>query len=573
MARIKLRRDTLANWDSANPVLDLGEPGYVTDTQQLKIGNGVDDWITLPYFFGGFNGGTISNPLLITADATNTNGALELSGNPFSGPSFVGLLEVGPSLNFEDTNIIASFVANVDDYAQVIISNKNSGSNASSDFVVNNDSTLGGTIYGNFGINSTTFSAAGPFDQPNGTYLLAAGGELAVGTVDSYNYLVATNSVTRMEILNNGFVEFKPSAKVEIQNTTDSTAFNTGALVIAGGLAVGKTIVANDNLFLGENAVTAPLTDPVMVAKQSGTGFIQAALINENDVGSADFVAYTESSTESNGWADMGYTGTLFSDPAYTITPPGSGYILVQGLDNTTTTGSLYFVTGDTGTEKSMVWGTGGFTTGNERMVLDHSAQQLQILMTTASNNTNSGALIVDGGVGIDGNLNVGGNINKVEITPPATVATLTLGSGITLDHPESLTFPTGAGAAGDVLTTDGAGILSYVAQADIQVTKLPLATIYSTDYVATLDDTVITVDPNGIARTVTLPSSAPQGKIYTIKKATSFAGPTVTVDTDNVFCTIDGAGNYPLNNYESVTVIMGNDGANDVYWVIGKVV
>jgi len=573
MARIKLRRDTLANWDSANPILDLGEPGYVTDTEQLKIGNGVDDWNTLPYFFGGFDGGTINNSLIITSDATISDGALELSGECFSGDGAVGLLQVGGGLNFEDRHILASFVKNEDDYIQVIISNKNGGDNASSDLVVNNDSTLGTNIYGNFGINSTGFvGTGGPFDNPNETYVAAAGGELAMGTIDPYTVSIVTNDVSRIEIDNAGEVEFQPSAQVHILNTTDSINHETGALVIEGGLGVGKTIVCDDNIYIGQEAVAVPLSDPVLVAKQSGVGFIQAALIQGNDNASADFVVYTESSTESEGFADIGFCGATFNDPAYTLTNPGDGYVFVQGRDDPASGGTLVLATGEYGSEKDIVFATNGFLDANERMRLDHSAQTFAIKMATVSSNTNSGALTVDGGVGIDGALNVGGAVNKVIITPPATTnATLTLGNGITLDHPLSLTFPNSAGTAGAVLTTNGSGTLSYVAQADISVTKLPLANVSGIDYTATVANNVICIDPDSSPRMVTLPSVAPQGKTFTIKKTTSAS--TVTVATNNVFCTIDGAGSYTLNNLEAVTVVMGNDGANDVYYIIGKVV
>lgn len=573
MARIKLRRDTLANWDSANPVLDLGEPGYVTDTEQLKIGNGVDNWDALPYFFGGFDGGTITNPLVITANAGSGDGALVLSGECYSGLGSVGLLQVGGGLNFTDNHILATFVKDMNDYIQVIISNKNAGPSASSDLVVNNNSILGPNIYGNFGINSTGFiGTGGPFDQPNETYVIAAGGELALGTIDPYTVTIVTNDVSRVEIANNGEVEFQPSANVHILNTTDSINHETGALVIEGGLGVGKTIVCDDNIFIGQDAINFPLTDPVLVAQQNGAGFIQAALINENEDASSDYVAYTGDSTEDYGWADLGYAGTTFNDPAYTITPPGTGYVIVQGLNNTTTTGSLLLGTGDRGTEKDIYFGTGGFATSNIRMRLDHSAQTFAINMATASTNTNSGALTVDGGVGIDGALNVGGAVNKVEITPPLTTnATLTLSSGVTLSHPQSLTFPNSAGSAGSVLTTNGSGTLSYVAQADIAVTKLPLANVSGIDYVATVANNIICIDPTGNPRTVTLPATVPQGKTFTIKKTTSAS--TVTVDTNNLFCTIDGVGSYTLNNLEAVTVVMGNDGANDVYYIIGKVV
>lgn len=50
---IKVRRDTAANWISADPTLASGEIGFETDTNQLKIGNGSDGWTVLPYASGG----------------------------------------------------------------------------------------------------------------------------------------------------------------------------------------------------------------------------------------------------------------------------------------------------------------------------------------------------------------------------------------------------------------------------------------------------------------------------------------------------------------------------------------
>lgn len=47
--RIQLRRDTAANWHRVNPVLEDGEPGYVTDTDQIKYGDGNTAWRDLAY--------------------------------------------------------------------------------------------------------------------------------------------------------------------------------------------------------------------------------------------------------------------------------------------------------------------------------------------------------------------------------------------------------------------------------------------------------------------------------------------------------------------------------------------
>jgi hypothetical protein len=51
--QIQIRRDTAANWTSTNPTLAAGEFGYETNTGLLKMGNGLDDWVTLDYFASG----------------------------------------------------------------------------------------------------------------------------------------------------------------------------------------------------------------------------------------------------------------------------------------------------------------------------------------------------------------------------------------------------------------------------------------------------------------------------------------------------------------------------------------
>jgi hypothetical protein len=49
---IKVRRDIAANWESVDPTLASGEIGFETDTNQLKVGNGTDEWTVLPYASG-----------------------------------------------------------------------------------------------------------------------------------------------------------------------------------------------------------------------------------------------------------------------------------------------------------------------------------------------------------------------------------------------------------------------------------------------------------------------------------------------------------------------------------------
>ena len=47
--KIKIRRDTTANWTAVNPVLDLGEIGADMTQHRLKVGDGLTAWNNLPF--------------------------------------------------------------------------------------------------------------------------------------------------------------------------------------------------------------------------------------------------------------------------------------------------------------------------------------------------------------------------------------------------------------------------------------------------------------------------------------------------------------------------------------------
>jgi Major tropism determinant N-terminal domain len=75
--RIKIRRDTSANWEIANPTLALGEPGYDLTENKIKIGDGSTAWLELP-FLTDVSGNTFT----LTPATTNDLGGVKL-GNGF----------------------------------------------------------------------------------------------------------------------------------------------------------------------------------------------------------------------------------------------------------------------------------------------------------------------------------------------------------------------------------------------------------------------------------------------------------------------------------------------------------
>lgn len=78
--RIHLRAGTQAEWTAANPILEASEPGYETDTERIKVGDGVTPWADLPYGHLNSDPRTI-NSLGFTLDAALTAAQGQLTWN------------------------------------------------------------------------------------------------------------------------------------------------------------------------------------------------------------------------------------------------------------------------------------------------------------------------------------------------------------------------------------------------------------------------------------------------------------------------------------------------------------
>ena len=79
---IQLRKDTAAIWTAVNPVLFAGQMGFESDTNKLKIGDGVTAWAGLAYFGGAGGSGTVTNVSVVTA-----NGVSGSVANPTTTPA------------------------------------------------------------------------------------------------------------------------------------------------------------------------------------------------------------------------------------------------------------------------------------------------------------------------------------------------------------------------------------------------------------------------------------------------------------------------------------------------------
>ena len=100
-----------------------------------------------------------------------------------------------PVLSFNASNTIASFgTTTASSYNQLVIQNKSGTAGASTNYVISNDLGTDTTYYGEFGMNSSVFSASTPadfFSINNGVYFSAHDGDVTIGSGNGYKTYLA----------------------------------------------------------------------------------------------------------------------------------------------------------------------------------------------------------------------------------------------------------------------------------------------------------------------------------------------------------------------------------------------
>ena len=103
---------------------------------------------------------------------------------------------------------------NSNTYAELILQNQSSGTSASTDFIVTNDTGNDLAGYGDFGINSSTFVGTSPFSRANGVYGYSNGGDLSLGTQTYHKLRFATYNLERANIDEAGNVNFLTPTRI-----------------------------------------------------------------------------------------------------------------------------------------------------------------------------------------------------------------------------------------------------------------------------------------------------------------------------------------------------------------------
>lgn len=224
---------------------------------------------------------------------------------------------IGEVLGYSDTGIIGSFASTVAGYNQVVVQNKSTATNASTNFNVSNDAGTSGSNYAELGINSSTFVGTGSFNIAGASYVASASTDLTLGTYGAYSIHFVTNSNTTdaMTIYNNGGVSLGTFGNPGIKNIAASK-FVPGYSAVTS--AAGTTVLTADSNYyqnlVGSTTQTFQLPDATTLLV--GTTFIfdnnstGVLTIVDNASGSVDtlpsgaagFVYLANNSTVAGSW-------------------------------------------------------------------------------------------------------------------------------------------------------------------------------------------------------------------------------------------------------------------------------
>lgn len=292
--KLQIRRDTLANWTSNQTVVLLtGEIGYVTDTRNMKIGDGTTQWQYLKYqapYYTGTNSSLLTTTLSV--DQTNNRvgigtitpaTTLDIAGQTRlrAGGTYAAPTDNAAVLNYDATGGILTVDA------------RNSSGTTNIAFHASNSGTGGervrirsaGNVLDTNGIITSNRTTAGTFVvSGDGAYSFGSdtkqyiygkpgnSGNVVVYTTDS-----SGNTNSRLQVNENG-------AQVTGALTTSTTATigtglgvtSGGVTITAGGLTVTAGSVSVPSGSINGVAITANTLAPSKITNLAAAGVLGA---------------------------------------------------------------------------------------------------------------------------------------------------------------------------------------------------------------------------------------------------------------------------------------------------------
>jgi hypothetical protein len=181
-------------------------------------------------------------------------------------------------------------------------------------------------------------------------------------------------------------------------SANNTTAANTGAVVFSGGVGIGKSVSIGGRLLLFNGSTY--------------TGFVS----NQVGTGSTVYTLPTTSPATGSSVLQSTSEGVMSWVPLIASGGAGSGTVAIPG--------GQYQVA-------AYYWSaTGASVSGSSTFTNNTASAQVAINHNTASTSTNSGALVVSGGLGLAGNAFIGGTLN-VPSTSTSNISNVLFANGI----------------------------------------------------------------------------------------------------------------------------------------------
>lgn len=148
---------------------------------------------------------------------------------------FSNYASIATTLSYSDTGILGNLISNTAGYNQLIVQNRSSATNASTSFVASNNIGTASTFFIELGINSSTFTGTGPFNQPSYGYVVTMSSDLAIGTYTANAiHLIANGNVNTSDALT-----VLSTNNLAAPTLQASSSYANDAAAAAGGVPVG----------------------------------------------------------------------------------------------------------------------------------------------------------------------------------------------------------------------------------------------------------------------------------------------------------------------------------------------
>ena len=286
--KILFRRDTAANWTSANPTLAAGEIGLESDTGKIKLGNGSTVWNSLTYFYGSLEGADYVESLIAGTGLT-------ITGNSGSGST--------PTISIPQSVATSASPS----FAQVLVSNIPSADShvATKAYV---DGIASSINWHDFVVYATAAVLPGTPTYSNGT-----NGVGATLTATSNARLVVdgqnANTAQRVLVKNQADAKQNGIYAVTVQGSVSTPYVLTRADDFDSGSSYGN-INAGDAMYVGAGSTNA---GQGFLTTSFGTGTNRAHIVGTDDITFTQFSG-TATVTAGTGITKTGNTLSIGQD-------------------------------------------------------------------------------------------------------------------------------------------------------------------------------------------------------------------------------------------------------------------